>query len=209
MSLHHSKGVSSVFGLMGSGMMLPMTGLKTISEAKIASELYVKKAGSTGIEKSSSISEGAYMKELLRTITRTLVNSPEDIDIKEIELGPKTRILEIKVSKQDVRKVLRNIQALRRIVSAAGKGKAYYTIDVVAENGCESKQWISKGKIRRLFEDRNYGFIEAEDGRIIYFHASSLEGAGIRSLSIYQPVYFEAVEGPKNVRVVRVVPVTT
>ena len=149
------------------------------------------------------------MKELLRTITRALVNSPEDIDIKEIELGPKTRILEIKVSKQDVRKLLRNIQAIRRIVSAAGKGKTYYTIDVITENGCESKQWISKGKIRRLFEDRNYGFIEAEDGRTIYFHASSLEGAGIRSLSIYQPVYFEAVEGPKNVRVVRVVPIAT
>jgi cold shock CspA family protein/predicted RNA-binding protein YlqC (UPF0109 family) len=200
--------VSSVFGLMGSGMMLPMTGLKTISEAKIASELYVKKASSTGIEKSSSISEGAYMKELLRTITRTLVNSPEDIDIKEIELSPKTRLLEIKVSKQDVRKVLMNIQALRRIVSAASKGKTYYTIDVEAENGCESKQWIAKGKIKRLFEDRNYGFIATEDGRTIYFHASSLEGAGIRSLSVYQPVYFEAVEGPKGLRVVRVVPMT-
>jgi predicted RNA-binding protein YlqC (UPF0109 family)/cold shock CspA family protein len=185
-----------------------MTGLKTISEAKIASELYVKKARSTGIEKSSSISEGAYMKELLRTITRTLVNSPEEVEIKEIEVGPKTRILEIKVSKQDVRKLLRNITALKRIVSAAGKGKSYYTIDVVSE-GWESKRWISKGKIRRLFEDRNYGFIEAEDGRTIYFHASSLEGVGIRSLSIYQPVYFEAVEGPKNVRVVRVVPITT
>jgi len=148
------------------------------------------------------------MKEFLQTITRALVNSPEDIDIKEIELGPKTRILEIKVSKQDVRKVLRNIQALRRIVSAAGKGKAYYTIDVVAENGCESKQWISKGKIRRLFEDRNYGFIEAEDGRIIYFHASSLEGAGIRSLSPDQPIYFEVMEGPEGLRVVRVVPMT-
>jgi len=207
-SLHHSKGVSSVFGLMGSGMMLPMAGLETISEAKIASELYVKKARSTGIEGSSSISEGAYMKELLRTITRVLVKSPEDIDIKEIELGPKTRILEIKVSKQDVRKVLRNIQALRRIVSAAGKGKAYYTIDVVAGNGWESKRWISKGKIRRLFEDRNYGFIEAEDGKTIYFHGSSLEGVGIQSLSLYQPVYFEAVEGPKSLRVVRVVPLT-
>jgi predicted RNA-binding protein YlqC (UPF0109 family)/cold shock CspA family protein len=152
--------------------------------------------------------EVAIMKELLRTITRVLVKSPEDIDIKEIELGPKTRILEIKVSKQDVRKVLRNIQALRRIVSAAGKGKTYYTIDVVAENGGESKQWISKGKIRRLFEDRNYGFIEAEDGKTIYFHASSLEGVGIRSFSLYQPVYFEVVEGPKSLRVVRVLPMT-
>lgn len=148
------------------------------------------------------------MKELAGMVVRTLVNSPEEVDVKEIEVAPNTRILEIKVSKQDVRKLLRNIQALRRIVSAAGKGKNYYTIDVVTENGCESKRWISKGKIRRLFEDRDYGFIEAEDGRTIYFHASSLQGVGIRSLSLYQPVYFEAVEGPKRVRVVKVVPMT-
>jgi predicted RNA-binding protein YlqC (UPF0109 family)/cold shock CspA family protein len=147
------------------------------------------------------------MKELVGMIIRTLVNSPEEVEIKEIEVGSNTRILEIRVSKQDVRKVLRNIAALKRIVSAAGKGKSYYTIDVVAE-GRESKRWISKGKIRRLFEDRNYGYIEAEDGRTIYFHASSLEGAEIRSLSLYQPVYFEAVEGPKSLRVVRVVPMT-
>jgi predicted RNA-binding protein YlqC (UPF0109 family)/cold shock CspA family protein len=148
------------------------------------------------------------MKELVGMIIRTLVNSPEEVEIKEIEVGSNTRILEIRVSKQDVRKVLRNIAALKRIVSAAGKGKNYYTIDVVSENGCESKRWSSKGKIRRLFEDRNYGFIEAEDGKTIYFHASSLEGMGIRSLSLYQPVYFEVMEGPKSLKVVRVVPMT-
>jgi len=148
------------------------------------------------------------MKELLGTIVRTLVHSPEEVDIKEIEIGPNTRMLEIKVSKQDVRKVLRNITALKRIVSAAGKGKSYYTIDVVSENGWGSKRWSSKGKIRRLFEDRDYGFIEAENGKIIYFHASSLQGVGIQSLSVYQPVYFEVVEGPKSLRVVRVVPMT-
>jgi len=148
------------------------------------------------------------MKELVGTIVRTLVNSPEEVEIKEIEVGSNTRILEIRVSKQDVRKVLRNIAALKRIVSAAGKGKSYYTIDVVSENGCESKRWSSKGKIRRLFEDRNYGFIEAEDGKTIYFHASSLQGIGIRSLSLYQPVYFEAVERPIGLRAIRVVPMT-
>jgi predicted RNA-binding protein YlqC (UPF0109 family)/cold shock CspA family protein len=148
------------------------------------------------------------MKELVGMIIRTLVNSPEEVEIKEIEVGSNTRILEIRGSKQDVRKVLRNIAALKRIVSAAGKGKNYYTIDVVSENGCESKRWSSKGKIRRLFEDRNYGFIEAEDGKTIYFHASSLEGVGIRSLSLYQPVYFEVMEGPKSLKVVRVVPMT-
>ena len=151
------------------------------------------------------------MKELVEAVVRALVDSAEEIDVKEVEGGPNTKILEIKVSKQDVRKLLgekgKNIAALRRIISAAGKRKNYYIVDVVAE-GWESKRWISKGKIRRLFEDRNYGYIEAEDGRTIYFHASSLQGAEIRSLSLYQPVYFEVVEGPKSPRVVRVVPMT-
>jgi predicted RNA-binding protein YlqC (UPF0109 family)/cold shock CspA family protein len=148
------------------------------------------------------------MKELVRRIVCVLVNSPEEVDIKEIEVGPNTRILEIRVSKQDVRKLLRNITALKRIVSAAGKGKTYYTIDVVSENGRGSQRWTSKEKIRRLFEDRNYGIIEAEDGRTIYFHGSSLQGIGIRSLSLYQPVYFEAVERPTGLRAIRVVPMT-
>jgi predicted RNA-binding protein YlqC (UPF0109 family)/cold shock CspA family protein len=148
------------------------------------------------------------MKELVEKVVRVLVHFPEEVEIKEIELGSKTRILEIKVSQQDVRKVLRNIQALKRIVSAASKGKTYYTIDVVSENGWGSKRWSAKGKIRRLFEDRNYGFIEAENGKTIYFHASSLEGVSIQSLSPFQPVYFEVVEGPKSLRVVRVVPMT-
>jgi predicted RNA-binding protein YlqC (UPF0109 family)/cold shock CspA family protein len=151
------------------------------------------------------------MKELVEAVVCALVDSAEEVDVKEVEGGPNTKILEIKVSKQDVRKLLgekgKNIAALRRIISAAGKRKNYYIVDVVPE-GWESKRWISKGKIRRLFEDRNYGYIEAEDGRTIYFHASSLEGAEIRSLSLYQPVYFEAVEGPKSLRVVRVVPMT-
>ena len=147
------------------------------------------------------------MKELVGKIVCTLVNSPEEVDIQEVEVGANTRILEIKVSKRDVRKVLRNIVALKRIVAAAGKGRSYYTIDVGSENGWGSKRWSSKGKIIRLFEDRNYGFIKAEDGKTIYFHGSSLQGMGIRSLSLYQSVHFEVVEGPKGLRMVKVVPV--
>jgi len=149
------------------------------------------------------------MKELVRTIVRALVDSPEEIDIREIE-GSNTRILEIKVSEQDVGKLLgkkgRNITALRNIVSAAGKGKRHCVIEVVEGKPFESQWRISKGKIRRLFEGRDYGFIEAENGKTIFFHASSLQGVGMRSLSLDQPVEFEIDEGPKGIRAVRVVP---
>jgi predicted RNA-binding protein YlqC (UPF0109 family)/cold shock CspA family protein len=149
------------------------------------------------------------MKDLVRMIVGALVEFPDDVDILEIE-GPNTTILEIKVSKQDVGKLLgkkgRNITALRNIVSAAGKGKKNYIIEVSTENGPKSDKRVFKGKIQRLFEDRDYGFIEADDGRSIYFHISSLKGVGIQSLSPHQPVEFVVEEGIKGIRAVKVVP---
>ena len=68
------------------------------------------------------------MKELVEKIVRALVDFPEEVDIREIK-GSRTNIVEIKVSKQDVGKVLgkkgKNINALRVIVAGAGKGKRY------------------------------------------------------------------------------------
>jgi hypothetical protein len=68
------------------------------------------------------------MKELVEKIVQALVDFPEEVDVREIE-GATTNILEIKVSKQDVGKVLgkkgKNIDALRVIVAGAGKGKRY------------------------------------------------------------------------------------
>jgi CspA family cold shock protein len=70
----------------------------------------------------------------------------------------------------------------------------------------EPQRRISKGKIRRLFEDRGYGFIKADNGETIFFHASSLQGAEMGSLSLNQSVEFEIEEGPRGIRPVRVVP---
>ncbi len=76
------------------------------------------------------------MKELVERIVRALVDFPEEISIREIE-GVDTRILEIKVVKQDIGKLIgkkgKNITALRTLVSAAGKGKRYL-VEVVEEN---------------------------------------------------------------------------
>ena len=76
------------------------------------------------------------MKELVEKIVRALVDSPEEVDVREIE-GTNLKILEIKVSKQDVGKLLgktgKNITALRTLVTAAGKGKRYM-VEVLEEN---------------------------------------------------------------------------
>ncbi len=77
------------------------------------------------------------MKELVEKIVQALVDSPEEVDVKEIE-GTNMKILEIKVSKGDIGKLIgkkgKNISALRRIVAAAGKGKEYM-VEVVEESG--------------------------------------------------------------------------
>ncbi len=137
------------------------------------------------------------MKELAGMIVRTLVNSPEEVDIKEIEVGPNTRILEIRVSKQDVRKLLRNISALRRIVSAAGKGKSYYTIDVVSENGWGSKRWSSKGKIRSYLRIEIMGLSRPKTGELSIFTAHPYRGLGFDPFLYINPFILRLWRDPQ------------
>jgi hypothetical protein len=150
-----------------------------------------------------------HMKELMEKIVRALVDFPEEVDIREIK-GSRTNIVEIKVSKQDMGKLIgkkgKNIDALRVIVAGAGKGKRCM-VEIVGEGSSEPPQ-ICRGKIKRLFEDRNYGFIETDDGRAVYFDGSSLKGIGIGSLSLDQPVEFEVNEGPKGFKAVSIVRLT-
>ncbi len=149
------------------------------------------------------------MKELVRRIVQSLVDYPEEIEIRETE-GTKAKILEIKVSKQDVGKLLgkngRNINALRDIVSAASKGKKHLVIEVLEEGSLKSKSKLLTGKIKRLLEGKDYGFIESDNGESIFFHASSLKGVKMESLSLNQRVRFELEESPKGLRANKVEP---
>ncbi|NIS67605.1 MAG: KH domain-containing protein [Proteobacteria bacterium] len=147
------------------------------------------------------------MKELVERIVQALVDSPEEVDVQEVERS-NPKLLEIRVSKKDMRKVIgakgENIDAVRRIVSVAGKGRRYMV--KVLPGGPSDQRKICKGKIKRLLEDRNYGFIEADDGRAVYFHGSSLRGVGLHSLSLDQPVKFEVVKGSQGFKALKVVP---
>ena len=68
------------------------------------------------------------MKELVERIVTAMVDYPEEADVREIE-GSNVKIMEIRVSKQDVGKLIgkkgRNINAIRTIVAAAGKGRGH------------------------------------------------------------------------------------
>ena len=62
------------------------------------------------------------------------------------------------------------------------------------------------GTIKKLIEDRHFGFIRAANGQDIFFHASAVEGNAFASLTVGQAVRFDLEHGDKgpkaaNVRV--------
>jgi predicted RNA-binding protein YlqC (UPF0109 family) len=62
------------------------------------------------------------MKELVEYIARALVDNPEAVQVNEVE-GEQTSVLELKVSKEDLGKVIgrqgRTARAMRTILNAA------------------------------------------------------------------------------------------
>lgn len=62
------------------------------------------------------------MKDLVTYIAKALVDSPEEVTVNEVE-GNQTSVLELKVAKEDLGKVIgrqgRTARAMRTILSAA------------------------------------------------------------------------------------------
>ena len=62
------------------------------------------------------------MKELIEFVARALVDNPEAVQVREVE-GEQTSVLELKVAKEDLGKVIgkqgRTARAMRTILSAA------------------------------------------------------------------------------------------
>ncbi len=62
------------------------------------------------------------MKELIEYIAKALLDNPEQVDVSEVS-GDQTSVLELKVAKDDLGKVIgkqgRSARAMRTILSAA------------------------------------------------------------------------------------------
>jgi predicted RNA-binding protein YlqC (UPF0109 family) len=62
------------------------------------------------------------MKELIKYIAEALVDSPEEVEVMEVE-GERTSVIELKVAKKDLGKIIgkqgRTARAIRTILSAA------------------------------------------------------------------------------------------
>jgi len=64
-----------------------------------------------------------------------------------------------------------------------------------------------QGRVVQLFPEEGYGFLEAPDGREIYFHRNSVLNGGFKQLTIGSEVRFaeeEGEKGPQASTVVRV-----
>jgi uncharacterized protein len=62
------------------------------------------------------------MKELIKFIAQSLVDSPDQVEVSEV-LGEQTSVIELRVAKEDLGKVIgkqgRTAKAMRTILSAA------------------------------------------------------------------------------------------
>ena len=75
------------------------------------------------------------MKQLIEDIVRTLVDRPEDVQIKEV-IGEHAHVLELQVAKEDLGKVIgkggAHATAIRTLMSAAsGKEKKRYILEII------------------------------------------------------------------------------
>ena len=84
------------------------------------------------------------MKELVEKMVQYLVDESDKVEVKEID-GDQANILEIRVAKQDIGRVLgkqgTNINALRTIVSAVwGKRKKRYFVELIDDKPDERRR---------------------------------------------------------------------
>jgi len=75
------------------------------------------------------------MKDLIKYIAQALVDNPEQVSVAEVE-GNQTSVLELKVAKEDLGKVIgkqgRTARAMRTILSAASaKIKKWTVLEII------------------------------------------------------------------------------
>jgi hypothetical protein len=78
------------------------------------------------------------MKEAVELILKKLVREPEAVDVREVERERSTTVVEVRVARGDVGKVIgrqgRTVKALRALLHAAGqKQNRRYVLDIVEE----------------------------------------------------------------------------
>ncbi len=75
------------------------------------------------------------MKELLLAIVQSLVDKPDEVQIKEV-VGEHAHVLELRVAKEDLGKVIgkggAHVSAIRTLMAAtSGKEKKRYILEII------------------------------------------------------------------------------
>jgi predicted RNA-binding protein YlqC (UPF0109 family) len=77
------------------------------------------------------------MKELITNIAKSLVDNPDEVVVTEVE-GDQTSVLELKVAKEDLGKVIgkqgRTARAMRTLLSAASAKNRKRTVLEIVED---------------------------------------------------------------------------
>ena len=76
------------------------------------------------------------MREAVEMIVKALVQSPEEVDVRQLERDRSTTVIEVRVAQGDMGKLIgrqgRTVRALRSLLHAAGaKHERRFILDVV------------------------------------------------------------------------------
>lgn len=76
------------------------------------------------------------MRETVEMIVKALVDDREAVDVREVERGGQTSMIEVRVSAEDMGKIIgrqgRTVRALRSILHAASsRGKKRYVLEII------------------------------------------------------------------------------
>lgn len=76
------------------------------------------------------------MRETVEMIVKALVDDAEAVDVREVQRGGQTVMLEVRVAQDDIGKIIgrqgRTIRALRSLLHAvSAKGKQRYVLEII------------------------------------------------------------------------------
>jgi CspA family cold shock protein len=75
---------------------------------------------------------------------------------------------------------------------------------VELKNTVEKGFKMAEGRVKWFNDQKGYGFIEADSGKDVFVHHTSIQGQGFKSLSEGQRVAFDEEQGAKGPQAVNV-----